>query len=190
MDTTSDGKDRSAGLVRTRLFHPWAHEPEGGWSGACVSMPHVVGHRQGSGFDGLIRLGHIGFRQGTSGSRMGPYISRTSIWDSRATVGACWAISGSDGFPWEPCFWYDGTRRVSTDRSTVPYRFTIDVGAPSGPDGPPADPHRTPLNRSLPGLGGPQLLLASGLLFRYNTGHANFSKDRKGRMLLTPKLGY
>ena len=69
------------------------------------------------------------------------------------------------------------TRRGSTGRSTVPYRCTIDVqthmgpsdgptrppGAPSEPDGPPADRRRhrrTPFNRGLPGLGGPQLLLA------------------------------
>ena len=73
--------------------------------------------------------------------------------------------------------WHDRTRRGSTDRSTVPYRCTIDVrthtgpygvptgppGAPSGPDGPPADRRRhrrTPLNRRLPGLGGPPLLSA------------------------------
>ena len=25
---------RNAGLGRTRLFHPWGREPEGGWSGS------------------------------------------------------------------------------------------------------------------------------------------------------------
>ena len=66
------------------------------------------------------------------------------------------------------------TRRGSTGRSTVPYWCTIDVrthtgssGVPTGPPGPRRDPteprrhRRTPLHRSLPGLGGPQLLLAS-----------------------------
>ncbi len=28
--------DRSEGLARTRLFHPWGREPEGGWSGSGV----------------------------------------------------------------------------------------------------------------------------------------------------------
>ena len=61
-------------------------EPEGGWSGACVSVSHVVGYRPGSGFDGLgwVTLGPVRARQGPVWSRMGPYISRTSIWDSRA----------------------------------------------------------------------------------------------------------
>ena len=33
---------RSAGLGRTRLFHPWGREPEVGWSGSDVSVSHVV----------------------------------------------------------------------------------------------------------------------------------------------------
>ena len=33
---------RSAGLGRTRIFHPWGREPEGGWSGSDVSVSHVV----------------------------------------------------------------------------------------------------------------------------------------------------
>ena len=65
--------------------HPWAHEPEGGWSGSNVSVSHVVRHRQGSGFDGLgwVPLGPKRARQGPVWSRMGPYISRTPIRDSR-----------------------------------------------------------------------------------------------------------
>ena len=76
---------RSAGLGRTRLFHPWAHEPEGGWSRANVSVSHVVRHRQGSGFDGLgwVPLGPKRARQGPIWSRMGPYINRTPIRYSR-----------------------------------------------------------------------------------------------------------
>ena len=38
----AQAKHRSAGLGRTRLFHPWGREPEGGWSGSDVSMSHVV----------------------------------------------------------------------------------------------------------------------------------------------------
>ena len=68
------------------------------------------------------------------------------------------------------------TRWGSTGRLTVPYRCTIDVwthmgpyGVPTGPPEARRDPtgprrhRRTPLNRRLPGLGGPQLLLASAV---------------------------
>ena len=135
-------------------------------------VSHVVRHRQGSGFDGLrcVPLGPVRACQGPVWSRMGPYISRTSIRDNRAI---CQGLSGPVGFRRVSVgnlIWHDRTRRGSTDRSTVPYRCTIDVrthtgpyGDPTGPPGPRRDlmgPRRTPLNRSLPGLGGPQLLLA------------------------------
>ena len=79
------GISRSAGLGRTRLFHPWAHEPEGGWSGSDVSVSHVVRPRQGSGFEGLgwVPLGPKRARQGPAWSHMGLYISLTPIRDSR-----------------------------------------------------------------------------------------------------------
>ena len=54
-----------------------------------------------------------------------------------------------------------------TDPYGTPRRPHGPSGAPSGPNGPPADPrrhHRSPFNRSLPGLGGPQLLLAQPML--------------------------
>ena len=35
-------QSRSAGLGRTRLFHPWGREPEGGWVGLRRSVSHVV----------------------------------------------------------------------------------------------------------------------------------------------------
>ena len=68
-----------------RLFHPWGREPEGGVVGRRRSVSHVVRHRQGSGFDGLgwVPLGPKRARQGPVWSRMGPYISRTPIRDSR-----------------------------------------------------------------------------------------------------------
>ena len=104
--------DRSAGLGRTRLFHPWAHErqPErGGVVGRLRSVSHVVGPRQGSGFEGLgwVPLGPKRARQGSVWSRMGSYISRTPIQDSRARdpsglVGSRRAMSVSGGFPSEP----------------------------------------------------------------------------------------
>ena len=77
--------NRSAGLGRTRLCHPWGREPEGGVVGRLRSVSHVVRHRQGSGFDGLgwVPLGPKRARQGPVWSRMGPYISRTPIRDSR-----------------------------------------------------------------------------------------------------------
>ena len=33
---TPSQDDRSAGLGRTRLFHPWVREPEGGWPASGV----------------------------------------------------------------------------------------------------------------------------------------------------------
>ena len=146
---------RRSTLGRTQLFHPWGHEPGGGWSGSDVSVSHFVRPRQGSVFEGLgwVPLGPVGAR---------PVIRRGLL----DPVGPCWVPTGFRG----TLFWVDGTRRGSTDRSTVPYRCTIDVRTHTGPprassgtNGPPADRRghrRTPFNRRLPGLGGPQLLLA------------------------------
>ena len=73
------------GLGRTRLFHPWAHEPEGGVVGRLRSVSHVVRPRRGLGFEGLgwVALGPKRARQGSVWSCMGPYMSRTLIRDSR-----------------------------------------------------------------------------------------------------------
>ena len=72
-------------LVAGGYFMPGRASHKGGWSGACFSVSHVVGHRQGSGFDGLgwVPLGPKRARQGPIWSCMGPYISRTPIRDSR-----------------------------------------------------------------------------------------------------------
>ena len=80
---------RSAGLGRTRIFHPWGLELEGEWSGSNVSVSHVVRPRQGPGFEGLgwVPLGPKRARQGPVWSRIGPYISRTPIRDSRVIRG-------------------------------------------------------------------------------------------------------
>ena len=70
------GTHRSAGLGRTRLFHPWGREPEGGWSGSDVSVSHVVGPSQGSGL-----MGWVGSRWVPSGlveARRGPVWVRIS----------------------------------------------------------------------------------------------------------------
>ena len=194
-------------------------------------------------------MGPVGSQEGTSGSRMVPY---RSVYQSYTNTGQSSDPSGLVGsrraktafrrVSVGTLFWHDGTRRGSTDRSTGPYRCTIDVrtpwarhgvptgppgprqgssgpvgpyrvptgfrrnpdlarrtptgldgsldcpvsvhdsctdpygtfrrphgpsGGPSGPDyWPPADPrrhHRTLFHRRLPGLGGPQLLLASAV---------------------------
>ena len=142
-----------------RLFHPWGREPKGGWSGACVSVSHVVRHRQESGFDGLgwVTLGPVMARQG-------PVWVLISVVHQYGTVErsvrAHRGLSGHIGFrrfSVGTLIWHDRTRRGSTDRIMGP------LGAPFGPDEAPADHwrrHRTPLNRRLPSLGGPQLLLA------------------------------
>ena len=165
-------------------MNPWAHEPEGGVVGRLRSVSHVVGPHQGSGL-----MGWVGSRQDTSGSRMVPYRSVYQSYtdtgqssDPSGLVGSLRAISGSDGFPSEHCFGTtgpEGGRRVArlsrigarlmyTDPLGTPRRPHGPSGAPSGPNGPPADPRRhrrTLFNRSLPGLGGPPLLLAQpGLL--------------------------
>ena len=53
--------------------------------GRLRSVSHVVRPRQGLGFEGLgwVPLGPKRARQGPVWSRMGPYISRTLIRDSR-----------------------------------------------------------------------------------------------------------
>ena len=98
------------------------------------------------------------------------------------------------------------TRRGSTGRSTVPYRSTIDVrthtglyGVPTGPpgpvgtDGPPADHRRhrrTPFNRRLPGLGGPQILLASAVAIVPHGLAASRILDRKSILGFDAILGF
>ena len=86
-----------------------------------------------------------------------------------------WAISGSDSFPSEPCFGPkgpDGARRIARlsrisvrlmygpiwDPTASPRALWSPFGTQRPPGGPPAAPS-DPLHRSLPGLGGPQLLL-------------------------------
>ena len=65
------------------------------------SVSHVVRPHQGSGFEGLgwVPLGPKRARQGPVWSRMGPYISRTPIRDSRVI---CRGSSGSVGPYWVP----------------------------------------------------------------------------------------
>ena len=69
---------RSEGLARTRLFHPWGHEPEGGVVRLRRSVSHVVGHGH-LWKSGWVPLGPVKARRGLSGTRMGPYLGRTPI---------------------------------------------------------------------------------------------------------------
>ena len=95
----------------------------------------------------------IGARQGLIWVRMSPYMSRTPVRISRVI---CQGLSGHIGFrrvSVGTLIWHDRTRRGLTDRSTVAYPCTIDVGTPwahhvipTGPPGPcrdPTDPWRT-----------------------------------------------
>ena len=140
------GLFRSAGLGRTRLCHPWGREPEGGVVRRLRSVSHVVGPSQGSGL-----MGWVGSHWVPSGyvrvwSRIGPYISRTLIRDSRVIC------QGSSG-------------RVGPYRVTTGFRRNTVLARqdPTGLDGsldcPVLVHRRTPFTRRLPGLGGPQLLL-------------------------------
>merc|ERR1712023_109635 len=68
----------SEGLARTRLFHPWGREPEGGVVRLRRSVSHVVGHGHLL-TSGWVPLSPVRARRGSSGTRMGPYLSRTLI---------------------------------------------------------------------------------------------------------------
>ena len=115
LPTTSLGTewsiDRSAGLGRTRLCHPWGREPEGGVVGRPRSVSHVVRPRQGSGFEGVgwVPLGPKRVCQGPVWSRMGPYISRTLIRDSRVIHQGPSGLVGSYRVPTGP----EGGRRIA-----------------------------------------------------------------------------
>ena len=129
--------------------------------------------QSGVRLDGLgwVPLGPVRVRQGPVWSRIGPYIMQSysdtgQSSDPSGLVGSRRAISGSDGFPSEPCFGTTGpvgARRIA--------RLSL-LGTPRRPHGLPGlvGTQRTPggtlgpINRSLPGLGGPQLLLAQPVL--------------------------
>ena len=52
----------------TQLFHPWAHEPEGGWSGAGVPCRMLADPIKAQAL--WVKLDPVRSRQGTSGSHM------------------------------------------------------------------------------------------------------------------------
>ena len=63
---------RSEGLARTRLFHPWGHEPEGGVVRLRRSVSHVVGQGHMLTSD-WVPLGPVKARRGPMGFHMCPY---------------------------------------------------------------------------------------------------------------------
>ena len=108
-----------------------------------------------------IRLGPVGSHQGSSETRMGPYLSRTPIRVHRVFH------QGSPGAvgPYRPKsvfrrvsvrtpIWHDKPRQASTGHSTVPYRCTTKIRTPQGPYSSPRAPaagrrhRRTPFHRS------------------------------------------
>ena len=110
--------------------------------------------------------------------------------DPPGLVGSLQAMSGSDGFPSEPCFGTTGpevARRIARlsridarlmygppgHATASPRALRGPVGTQRTPGGPQRH-RRTPFNRRLPGLGGPQLLLAQPMLlvFCSNCGQA------------------
>ena len=112
----------------------------------------------------------------------GVYISHTLIWDSQVIHHGSSAVGPYRvlmGFRWDPdCFGTTGPIKERVARPScidaqlmfgplgTPRRPHVPSGSPSGPNGPPADRRRHRLNpfpRSLPGLGGPQLPLASAM---------------------------
>ena len=151
-------------------------------------------------------MGPVGSQVGTSGSRMGPFFSRTLMRDSRvirqSPSGPVGPYRVPTGFRRNPVLARQDPTIGSIDRSTVPYRCTIDVrtpwarhGVPTGPpeprrdpfNGPPADRRghrRTPFNRRLPGLGGPPLLLASASVLVFIARGAHFKALKENGLFL------
>ena len=108
-------------LVARGYVIPGGASQRGGVVGRPRSVSHVVRPRQGSGFEGLgwVPLGPKRARQGRVWSRMGPYISRTLIRDSRVIrqgpsgpVGSYRVPTGFRRNPvlaqWDPT-WLDGS---------------------------------------------------------------------------------
>ena len=119
-DMFKDAISRSAGLGRTRLFHPWAREPEGGVVRRLRSVSHVVRPRRGSGFEGLgwvpLGPGHVRAPYGSVWVRMS-IVHRYGTIES--SIGAHRVPSGHIGFRRVSVgnlFWHNGTRGGSTDR--------------------------------------------------------------------------
>ena len=166
-------------MARTRLFHPWGREPEGGGVRLRRSVSHVVGHGHMLTSD-RVPLGHVGARQGPTGVRMGPDLGRTPIrvhqvirQGPSAPVGHIGHIGQSsvrsknikfnpkwvENRPFGPkqrpneSYGLSGPIRTTPETKNGPNKIFFKGNGPRR--------HRwTPFNKSLTGLGGPQLLSA------------------------------
>ena len=70
--------NRSEGLAARGYFIPGGTNQRDGVVRLRRSVSHVVGHGQGL-TSGWVPLGPVRARRGSSGTRMGPYLSRTPI---------------------------------------------------------------------------------------------------------------
>ena len=105
-------------MVACGYVIPGGASQKGGVVGRLRSVSHVVRPSQGSGL-----MGWVGSRWVLSGSRMVPYRSVYQSYtdmgqssDPPELVGSLQAMSGSDGFPSEPCFGTTGpvgVRRIA-----------------------------------------------------------------------------
>ena len=114
-----------------------------------------------------VPLGPVRARRGSSGTRMGPYLSRTPIRVHRVfrqgPSGAIGPYRPQSGFLRvfiRTPIWHDRPRQASADHSTVPYRCTTKIRIPQGPYGSPMGPleprrdatgHRRPRRTCLTG---------------------------------------
>ena len=133
------------------------------------SVSHVVrhGHLLTSGW---VPLGPVKARRGSSGTRMGPYLSRTPIrvhrvfrQGSSGPVGPYRPKSGLRGVSVRTPIWHDSPRQGLTGRSTVPYRCTTKIRTPQGPQCSPTGrqgPRRDPTGPRRPAGGtvGPRFI--------------------------------
>ena len=151
-------------MVARSYFSPGGASQRG-MIGRLRSVSHVVGPSQGSGLmgwvgsrwvpSGYVRVSMVPYR---SGSVYQPYTDMRQSRDPSGLVGSCWDISGSDGFPSEPCFGTTGpgdrARRVARlsrigaqsmygpirDPPAAPRALRGPVGTRRAPGGPPAAP--------------------------------------------------
>ena len=124
--------DRSEGLAARGYFIPGGASQRG-VVGVRRSVSHVVRHGQGLA-SGWVPLGPVRARRGSSGVRMGPYLSRTPIrvhrvfrQGSSGTIGPYRLMLGFRPVSVRTPIWHDRTRQASTDHSIVPYGCTTKI---------------------------------------------------------------
>ena len=120
-----------------------------------LGLSMLILAKSGQGLtSGWIPLGPVRARRGSSGTRMGPYLSRTPIrvhrvfrQRSSGPVGPYRLKSGFHRVSVRTPIWHDKPRQASTGHSTVPYRCTTKIRTPQGSYGSPTGrqgPHRDP----------------------------------------------